>query len=332
MRGRFTVILLPSDHRSPRQVSLTPLRCLVSLLLLATATLAVPSLRSAAAVAELRSAWAASTFRSTSMGRDSLRDGIAILASASQPLVTELDKIEALLRPALSRSTERGGKPDGFGDRIFSPLRRHEVTELGKLIALRSTLENSTALLLEAGTALRNLRETTGELPLLWPLRGGVGHVSMLFGYNPNPFTGIPYLHLGLDLGTYRTGDPIVAGADGIVLAAFYDIYSGFGNNVIIRHGHGFYTRYAHLQSFAVRQGKKVRQGDIIGFLGGTGRVDAPHLHYEIRLGPEVLDPLPFIVFKIPPRRLSATSQDPARAAKVGYSSATAPAAPPPSR
>lgn len=238
-------------------------------------------------------------------GSDTLRDEVANLASKSEPLVKELQKIDALLREG--NASVQGSKASLFAPFLFAAQRRRDRSDYGKLAALRSTLEESTDLLLEAGTTLRNLRETTEGMPMLWPLKGGIGHESMLFGYNPNPFTGIPYLHMGLDLGNYRSGDPVVASADGVVLAAYFDVYSGYGNNVIIGHEHGYYTRYAHLQSFSVRAKQKVRQGDVIGIVGETGRVDAPHLHYEIRLGPEILDPQPFIVYKTLPRRLGNT-------------------------
>ncbi len=273
---------------------------LLSVLLPAVAVSTVPAFRAAAAVAELESSIAGSSYSGASTDVDALRDEIADLAAASLPLMTELDRIGALLEPRAAASALNARGRAGPGALAFPAGRRTAASELDKLVALRSALEKSASLIREAGDALRTLQETGDALPLTWPLKGGAGHISMLFGYNPNPFTGIPYLHLGLDLGTYRTGDPVVSSSDGVVLAAYYDIYSGFGNNVIIRHAHGYYTRYAHLNSFTVRAGRKVRRGEVIGRLGATGKVDGPHLHYEIRLGPEILNPLPYIVLDRP--------------------------------
>ncbi|MDR1229966.1 MAG: M23 family metallopeptidase [Spirochaetaceae bacterium] len=132
------------------------------------------------------------------------------------------------------------------------------------------------------------------EIPNIWPIKGNVGHISQLFGENPNPFTGENYVHRGIDLSTYRQGDPVVATADGQVVSVNYDAV-GFGNFVVIRHKHGFYTRYGHLLSFRVKTGDRVAQGDVIGYIGNTGRSTGPHLHYEVHIGSDIVDPFKFL-------------------------------------
>jgi murein DD-endopeptidase MepM/ murein hydrolase activator NlpD len=132
------------------------------------------------------------------------------------------------------------------------------------------------------------------EIPNIWPIKGGAGHISQLFGENPNPFTGENYVHRGIDLSTYRQGDPVVATADGQVVSVNYDA-TGFGNFVVIRHKHGFYTRYGHLLSFHVKTGDRVEQGDVIGYIGNTGRSTGPHLHYEVHIGSDIVDPFKFL-------------------------------------
>jgi murein DD-endopeptidase MepM/ murein hydrolase activator NlpD len=145
----------------------------------------------------------------------------------------------------------------------------------------------------EMGTLLESQSALLSEVPNIWPIKGGIGHISMFFGENADPFTGQLYVHKGIDLSTYRQGDPIVATADGQIVTV--DADSGFGNYIIIRHKHGFYTRYGHLMQFAVRTGQWVQQGETIGYIGNTGRSTGPHLHYEVHIGSDVVDPYKFL-------------------------------------
>ena len=94
--------------------------------------------------------------------------------------------------------------------------------------------------------------------------------------------------HEGLDIAA-RQGTPIFAAADGIVKLARYN--GGYGNCVYIDHIYGYETRYGHMNKILVRNGQKVKRGDKIGLVGRTGLAEGPHLHYEVRLNGEVLDP-----------------------------------------
>jgi murein DD-endopeptidase MepM/ murein hydrolase activator NlpD len=132
-------------------------------------------------------------------------------------------------------------------------------------------------------------------IPCIWPIKDGLGRITSPFGRTRHPYTGQWYLHRGIDFSTYRQGDPVVATADGQVVTAEYDKLGGFGNYIIIRHKHGYYTRYGHLLSFKAKIGDKVRQGDVIGYIGNTGLSTGPHLHYEIHAGSDVVDPNDFI-------------------------------------
>lgn len=146
----------------------------------------------------------------------------------------------------------------------------------------------------EIGAILDSQSAILAEIPSVWPIRGGIGHFTQYFGLSPDPFTGIAHMHTGVDISTYRQGDPIVATADGQVALVAYEP-NGFGNYVIIRHQHGFYTRYAHMLSFRVEAGQQVKQGDVIGYIGNTGRSTGPHLHYEVHIGSDVVDPFKYL-------------------------------------
>jgi len=101
--------------------------------------------------------------------------------------------------------------------------------------------------------------------------------------------------HPGIDVSTSR-GTPIVAPADGIVAVATRK--GGFGNFIIIKHKLGYITRYGHLQKFNVRRGQLVKRGQVIGFVGNTGKSRGPHLHYEVLRNNKAVNPLHYIIEK----------------------------------
>jgi len=113
------------------------------------------------------------------------------------------------------------------------------------------------------------------------------------FGYRVDPFTGIVKLHEGLDI-VAPMGTPIVATADGVI--KFAGNFDGFGLTVEIDHGYGFITRYAHCQRIKSAVGMEVRRGDIIAYVGSTGRSTGPHLHYEVRISGNPVNPLDYIL------------------------------------
>jgi murein DD-endopeptidase MepM/ murein hydrolase activator NlpD len=121
------------------------------------------------------------------------------------------------------------------------------------------------------------------------------GDVTSNYGYRYNPFGGRrSEFHSGIDF-RGSIGDPIYSTADGVVLESSYK--GGYGNAVVIEHAYGLSTLYAHLSAVNVEPGQRVNVGDVIGFLGSTGRSTGPHLHYEVRKNGNVLDPSQFLQF-----------------------------------
>jgi murein DD-endopeptidase MepM/ murein hydrolase activator NlpD len=105
--------------------------------------------------------------------------------------------------------------------------------------------------------------------------------VTSSFGERLDPFRGEGAFHTGIDIATV-VGDAVRATAAGTVMKA--EMGNGYGREVIIDHGHGIETLYAHLSGFAVTAGQDVHRGDIIGYVGSSGRSTGPHLHYEVRI------------------------------------------------
>lgn len=148
----------------------------------------------------------------------------------------------------------------------------------------------------EMGKVLETQAAFVSDIPSLWPIGEGNGYVTMGFGQNRHPFTQQWYIHTGIDLATGYSGSPIIATADGQVVTVEYD--TGWGNYIIIKHKHGFFTRYAHLQSYTVQRGQSVQQGQVIGYLGNTGISTGPHLHYEVHIGADIVDPAQYLNIK----------------------------------
>ncbi len=139
--------------------------------------------------------------------------------------------------------------------------------------------------------AASRLRRLMPHLPLQYPLVGDVS-MSSPFGYRPDPFLGRPALHPGVDL-VQAYGAEIKATAIGKVTHA--GPMGGYGNAVEIDHGNGIATRYGHMSEVLVAEGQTVKPGDTIGRIGSTGRSTGPHLHYEVRVDGEPVDPERFL-------------------------------------
>jgi murein DD-endopeptidase MepM/ murein hydrolase activator NlpD len=112
------------------------------------------------------------------------------------------------------------------------------------------------------------------------------------FGYRTDPFTKVRKFHYGMEF-TAPRGTPIYASGDGVVTKADNRAV-GYGNHITIDHGYGYVSLYAHLYKYNVRPNQKVKRGDLIGFVGSTGRSEAPHLHYEIFKDGERINPINF--------------------------------------
>ena len=126
--------------------------------------------------------------------------------------------------------------------------------------------------------------------PSIWPTHG---YISAAFSKRINPFTGRLEFHSAMDIAT-QLGNKVITTADGTVLVA--ETRENYGKMIIIDHGFGWSTRYGHLASFKVHEGQRVKRGDLIGFVGSTGRSTGPHLHYEVRFFDKNVNPWDYIL------------------------------------
>ncbi len=126
--------------------------------------------------------------------------------------------------------------------------------------------------------------------PSIWPIDG---RLMGSFGRRNDPFSGEGAYHTGVDISA-PTGTPVKAAADGVVTHA--EFFGGYGRLVVISHNNGMESYYAHLSKFDVIAGQEIRQGEILGRVGASGRVTAPHLHYEVRVGGAPVNPYRYLV------------------------------------
>jgi len=137
---------------------------------------------------------------------------------------------------------------------------------------------------------LENKKNLLASTPAIRPARG---IYTSVFGRRKSPFTGLNEFHKGLDIASAE-GTPVLATADGTV--TYTDVKGNYGNMLVIDHGHGMVTRYAHLKEFLKAPGEKVKRGEKIALMGNTGRSTGPHVHYEVRFNGVPVDPQRYIL------------------------------------
>ena len=142
-------------------------------------------------------------------------------------------------------------------------------------------------------------------IPTIQPVKNkDLTRIASGFGYRSDPFTKARKMHFGMDF-TAKRGTPVYATGNGVVKRAD-SRSSGFGKHIRIDHGFGYVSLYAHLSKYNVRRGQKVKRGDIIGYVGNTGRSAGPHLHYEIIKDNKKINPLNFYYGNLSPEEFEA--------------------------
>ncbi len=223
---------------------------------------------------------------------DNYREATGQLASQISTLQEAVDEIglTAAVDPAASRAMDKlpvavrsraiGGGVAGavigsaFGpaDTAFTVMRDVLGLIENRLAAVRNDVERR-----------RSLADAT---PSIWPV---AGWLTSSFGNRRDPFSGGRDFHPGLDISA-NYGDPVLAPAAGLITNA--SASGNYGNLVVIDHGFGIVTKYGHLSRFGVMNGQEISRGDVLGYVGSTGRSTSPHLHYEIWINDKNTNPM----------------------------------------
>ncbi|HBB43010.1 MAG TPA: peptidase M23 [Treponema sp.] len=236
--------------------------------------------------------------RETLASLDELRDENNSLLQTAKRFQDSLSQSLSLLGITQSETVTRSTNSNSDLASLFNTkeIASGTLRETADIKQLTSYLENAVQPVEQIGKMLESQGELFTDIPNIWPVKNGIGHISMAFGQNIHPLTGRWYIHRGIDFSTYRSGDSVVATANGQVVTVGFD--DSFGNYIIIKHKHGIYTRYAHLNTVRVQKGDQVSQRQTIGTIGNTGISTGPHLHYEIHIGSDVVDPAKYINIK----------------------------------
>jgi murein DD-endopeptidase MepM/ murein hydrolase activator NlpD len=197
--------------------------------------------------------------------------------------------IAAPLRAAQAAKQSVSGSEDEQFGKLFRSWQKFEDSPSASLVAVS-----------DAGRARQS--GSSVSIPSRIPVEGV--HLTSNFGMRTHPVLGGRRAHKGIDLAG-PTGTPVHAAADGIISRA--DWFSSYGLYISIEHGGQIQTRYGHMSRLNVESGQRVKKGDVIGFIGSTGRSTGPHLHYEVRIANEAVNPLPYLQ---PTRTLAGGTAD----------------------
>lgn len=283
----FILVLAHSLHGRLRRVHI-PYQILWAVL----ALVAVASVSSVAILGSyLRMTWKVSNYNSLRSEVDTLRARYQALQKESNQKSEQLASLQLLASQvtiAYGIKQKLEGPADLSGEGRLVPTFKESLAEYNFLKGASMSMIHRQY----PKQWQQNVR------PMLWPVPS---RLMSTFGSRTDPFSGDGAFHTGVDLAA-ATGTPVHAAADGVVASAEWS--GRYGKMVVIDHGNGMQTWYAHLSRFDVMAGQEIRVGQIVGQSGGTGRVTSPHLHYEVRVGGAPVNPYPY---------LSKTSVDNAR-------------------
>ncbi len=173
------------------------------------------------------------------------------------------------------------------------------TTQVNQLSMLVSYQQKS---YVDVENMVKNKEKLLAAIPAIQPVSNkDLTHIASGFGYRIDPVYKVRKLHAGLDFAA-PIGTPIYATANGIVTEANFN-EGGYGNHVVINHGYGYETLYGHMVRMKARVGQKVKRGEVIGYVGSTGKSTGPHCHYEVHKNGTPVDPVYFFYNDLTPEQ-----------------------------
>ncbi len=295
---RFTVMVVPHSEKRVFNFQLSFFSIIFFTFLISLVLAGFALLAAHARSANARLKQVSQDYLASESALENLRDAAAQLRGAERGVRASVQNVRLALAnqgPVVST--------DGGVASLFSVTDAGQ-TSLSALAGIKnatSLLENSAEMVGDVGKILRTYKEFLADTPTMWPLKGVHGVITTRFGWTINPFSRLGYLHQGIDV-AWGVGTPIIAAANGVV--AQTGCNDVLGNFVVVRHKYGFMTGYLHMLRITTHSGAHVNRGDVIGYVGATGLATGPHLHYEVHLGDNYLDPMNFLSL---PSDLNAT-------------------------
>ena len=290
---RYSIVLVNRSNGVVRRFTASPLPVAGAI----AAILSFPVLMGLGAMwgAQARISELQATNARLQMENDSFREATGELAAQIASLQSAVDElgVQATVDPDVDRAMRRlpagvreramGGAPGIIAAPVLEGAFGAPDSAFGVLRDILGVIEQRLASVRHGVDRRQALASAT---PSIWPI---AGWISSGFGTRRDPFTGQRDFHPGLDIsGDY--GQPVHAPADGIVTSAGYS--GSYGNQIIVDHGFGLTTRYGHLSRFQVMAGQQIRRGDVIGYVGSTGRSTSSHLHYEVLMNGQLTNPM----------------------------------------
>jgi murein DD-endopeptidase MepM/ murein hydrolase activator NlpD len=213
-------------------------------------------------------------------------------------VIFEAEPIPKSMREAGIGGVDRYANLEGYDESKLLVETAKKLDRLTSEIYVQSKSFN------EVFAMARNKEKMLASIPAVQPIRNiDLRRISSYFGYRIDPIYKVKKFHEGIDFSAPK-GTPVHVTGDGRVIRVIRS-NRGYGNEIIVDHGFGYMTRYAHLSAFKVKRGQRVKRGQIIGLVGNTGKSTAPHLHYEVIKNHHPINPIDFFFNDLTPAEYS---------------------------